>query len=180
MVDFLDQQDDVNAMFEDIAAYLERWIPSFSDTIAAILPSPLAVPAANTALSTSASACTDTSKINTRIYNCATVSWTANTDTLTGKPLKNNNHAEPNHHHHHKLGLHARAAALLAKTAGRFGSDIKVEMNGQQVDAKSVMSLMLLAASKGTEINLHIDGNDKHQAMETLIALIENRFDEEE
>lgn len=79
-----------------------------------------------------------------------------------------------------KLGLHARAAALLARNASAFDSQIKVSLQGKQVDAKSVMSLMLLAASQGTEVSLHIEGPDQQQAMAALTELINNRFNEAE
>jgi phosphocarrier protein HPr len=79
-----------------------------------------------------------------------------------------------------KLGLHARAAALFAKTAAGYSSQIKVELKGKQVDAKSVMSLMLLAANQGTEITVHAEGTDQQEALEALLTLINNRFNEEE
>ncbi len=79
-----------------------------------------------------------------------------------------------------KLGLHARAAALFATTAGRYSSQIKVGLNGKSVDAKSVMSLMLLAASQGTEITLDIDGRDQEDAMQAIVTLINDRFNEDE
>ncbi|GAB1258329.1 HPr family phosphocarrier protein [Aurantivibrio plasticivorans] len=79
-----------------------------------------------------------------------------------------------------KLGLHARAAAKLAKTCGRFGSKITIGSQQTRVDGKSVMSLMLLAASKGTELVITSEGKDEQQAMEAIVALINNRFDEEE
>ncbi len=79
-----------------------------------------------------------------------------------------------------KLGLHARAAAKLATMAGRFSSDIKLIANGKTVDCKSVMSLMLLAASKGTPIELNIEGEDETLALESIEQLINNRFDEAE
>ena len=79
-----------------------------------------------------------------------------------------------------KLGLHARAANLFAKTAMRFGSSIKVGFNGKMVDAKSVMSLMLLAANQGTVIDLHAEGDDENQALDALETLIADRFNEPE
>ncbi len=79
-----------------------------------------------------------------------------------------------------KLGLHARAASLLAKTCARYESTIKVGVSSKMVDAKSVMSLMLLAASKGTDINIEAEGRDEQEAMQGVIGLINNRFDEEE
>ena len=59
-----------------------------------------------------------------------------------------------------KLGLHARAAAKLVATAAAFSSSIQIAKDGQQVDAKSIMSVMLLAASKGTVLDVEISGND--------------------
>lgn len=79
-----------------------------------------------------------------------------------------------------KLGLHARAAALFASTAARYSSQIKVGLNGKLVDAKSVMSLMLLAANQGTVITLQAEGQDQQEAMQAIIELINNRFDEDE
>ena len=79
-----------------------------------------------------------------------------------------------------KLGLHARAAALFAKTAAQYSSQIKVGLKGKQVDAKSVMSLMLLAANQGTEIILEAEGDDQQEAMEAIVAVINNRFNEAE
>ncbi len=79
-----------------------------------------------------------------------------------------------------KLGLHARAAALFANTAGRYSSQIKVGLNGKMVDAKSVMSLMLLAANQGTDIALEIEGRDQEEAMDAIVSLISNRFNEEQ
>lgn len=79
-----------------------------------------------------------------------------------------------------KLGLHARAAAKLVSTATAYGCDIKAGKDGQWVDAKSIMSIMMLAASKGTELELQCNGNDEQKAMEALTTLINNRFDEPE
>jgi len=80
------------------------------------------------------------------------------------------------------LGLHARAAAKLVKLASRFESDIKLSrLNGQiQVDAKSILGILLLAASKGTELELVIDGSDEEEATEALVELVENRFGEDQ
>ena len=79
-----------------------------------------------------------------------------------------------------KLGLHARAAAKLVSCAAAFSSDIKAGKDSELVDAKSIMSVMMLAAAKGTELILQIDGNDEKEALAALIELIENRFDEAE
>lgn len=79
-----------------------------------------------------------------------------------------------------KLGLHARAATKLAKLANSFGAKIEVIAAGKTTDGKSIMSLMLLAASKGTDIILRTHGDDESQAMDALCELINNRFDEPE
>lgn len=79
-----------------------------------------------------------------------------------------------------KLGLHARAATKFANMAKHFSCDIRLLLAGKSIDGKSIMSLMLLAASKGTELTLQTDGRDELEAMDALIALIENRFDEDE
>lgn len=77
-----------------------------------------------------------------------------------------------------KLGLHARAAAKLASTAGRFSCAIRTGKNGKLVDAKSVMSLMLLAASQGTTLNFQFDGEDECEARDSIESLISDRFGE--
>jgi len=79
-----------------------------------------------------------------------------------------------------KLGLHARAAAKLVSIASKFPCQIRIEANGRSVDAKSIMSVMMLAAGKGTDIELHIDGDRESDATAALITLINNRFDEAE
>ena len=79
-----------------------------------------------------------------------------------------------------KLGLHARAAAKLVKLASTFASDIQVKRQQRQVNGKSIMGVMMLAASKGTEIELAISGADEEAAMEQLSMLIINKFGEEE
>jgi len=78
-----------------------------------------------------------------------------------------------------KLGLHARAATKLANTCNRFSSSVKVCLDGKEIDGKSIMSLMLLAAAKGTVITLKVDGGDEIKAMAAIKALIEDRFEEE-
>lgn len=79
-----------------------------------------------------------------------------------------------------KLGLHARAATKLAQTAGGFTCSIRCGHNGKLVDAKSVMAVMLLAASKGTVLQVEADGSDEQQALEAINALVANRFGEEQ
>ena len=78
-----------------------------------------------------------------------------------------------------KLGLHARAAAVLVKTANRFEADVTLEKDGIEVNGKSIMGILMLAASKGTKITLKIDGKDATQALEALVQLIDNKFGEE-
>lgn len=79
-----------------------------------------------------------------------------------------------------KLGLHARAAAKLVGTASHYSSNILIQKDGRQADAKSIMAVMMLAASKGTVLTFEIDGKDKDAAWLGLQELINNRFDEDE
>lgn len=79
-----------------------------------------------------------------------------------------------------KLGLHARAAAKLVSTATRFESSIKVARNGKEVDGKSIMSVMMLAASCGTDVDLIVEGPDESDAVAALKDLISDRFGEGE
>ena len=79
-----------------------------------------------------------------------------------------------------KLGLHARAASKLVTTASSFSSQIKIGRAEQMADAKSIMAVMMLAASKGTELCLEVEGHDQDQACEAVIDLINRRFDEDE
>ena len=78
-----------------------------------------------------------------------------------------------------KLGLHARAAALLVKAANRFEADLTVEKDGIAVNGKSIMGILMLAASRGTKITLKADGKDAAEALQTLGQLIKDRFGEE-
>lgn len=79
-----------------------------------------------------------------------------------------------------KLGLHARAAAKFVTQASLYESDIHLKRNNQNVNGKSIMGVMMLAAAKGSEIEIIIDGTDEKQAMQSLLELIENRFGEAE
>ena len=79
-----------------------------------------------------------------------------------------------------KLGMHARAAAKFVNTASAFSSHVEVERNGHRINGKSIMGVMMLAAAKGSEIILHTSGDDAENCMQTLITLVENRFDEDE
>ncbi len=77
-----------------------------------------------------------------------------------------------------QLGLHARAAAKLVKLAQKFESEILVERLGREVDAKSIMGVMMLAATCGTQVNFSIDGPDEQQAQEEITSLFSDRFGE--
>ncbi|MCB1829821.1 MAG: HPr family phosphocarrier protein [Chromatiaceae bacterium] len=79
-----------------------------------------------------------------------------------------------------KLGLHARAAAKFVTLASQYSSDVKLVLKGQSINGKSIMGVMMLAASQGTELTLITDGEDEANAMDALDELIRNRFGEEE
>ncbi|MCK7546114.1 HPr family phosphocarrier protein [Marinobacter bryozoorum] len=79
-----------------------------------------------------------------------------------------------------KQGLHARAAAKLVETASRYDSRVELAKGDRQVDAKSIMPVMMLAASQGTEIELVAEGPDEQQAIAALEALINDYFGEGE
>ena len=79
-----------------------------------------------------------------------------------------------------KLGLHARAASKLVSRASQFESDVWIDKQGNRVNAKSIMGVMMLAASKDTEVLLEVDGRDEKNCMEAIVQLINNRFDEAE
>ncbi|MBK18214.1 MAG: HPr family phosphocarrier protein [Rhodospirillaceae bacterium] len=76
-------------------------------------------------------------------------------------------------------GLHARAAAHFSQLAEKFDADIKVESSGLKVSALSIMGLMMLAAGPGTEIFITAEGTEAEAGLSALVALVENRFDEE-
>ena len=79
-----------------------------------------------------------------------------------------------------RLGLHARAAAKLVTAATGFNSSIELAKSGQKVNAKSIMGVMMLAASRGTELVIIADGSDEVAAADKLEALIADRFGENE
>ncbi len=79
-----------------------------------------------------------------------------------------------------KLGLHARAAAKLVACASGFKSAIDIEKSGRRVNAKSIMGVMMLAASQGSMVKLYIEGDDSEQAIEALRELINDYFGEGE
>ena len=76
------------------------------------------------------------------------------------------------------LGLHARAAARFVHAAGRFSSRIRVGRDGREMDGKSIMGLLLLAASRGTDLTISADGPDEADALAALCGLVERGFDE--
>jgi phosphocarrier protein len=78
-----------------------------------------------------------------------------------------------------RLGLHARAAAQLVQTANRFDSEVLVEKDDIEVNGKSIMGILLLAAPKGTEISVKVSGDDEAEAMGALSNLIEDGFGED-
>ena len=79
-----------------------------------------------------------------------------------------------------KLGLHARAASKLVNCASQFESEVFLVRSGNRVNAKSIMGVMMLAASKGVELELEIDGADEQACQQAMVDLIENRFGEGE
>lgn len=79
-----------------------------------------------------------------------------------------------------KLGLHARAAGKLVETTSRFSCDVTIEKDGRNVDGKSIMAMMMLAAGKGTNITIKTNGEDEEDAIKAIIALINDRFGEDE
>lgn len=79
-----------------------------------------------------------------------------------------------------KLGLHARAAAKLVTAASAFSSNVDISKNGQSVNGKSIMGVMMLAASRGTELIIVTQGDDEIEAADSLVSLIKNRFGEQE
>lgn len=79
-----------------------------------------------------------------------------------------------------KLGLHARAASKLVSCASQFESDVFITRKENRVNAKSIMGVMMLAASKGVELALEIDGSDEVACRDALVDLINDRFGESE
>jgi phosphocarrier protein len=78
-----------------------------------------------------------------------------------------------------KLGIHARPAAQFVKTANRFQSEIRVEKDGEEVDGKSIMGLMMLAAGHGSVIAVSADGADADAALDAIADLITRKFEED-
>jgi phosphocarrier protein HPr len=78
-----------------------------------------------------------------------------------------------------KSGIHARPAAMFVKVANRFGCDIFVEKDGEKINGKSIMGLMMLAAGPGSKVTLHVKGNDATAAIAELEELVKRKFDED-
>lgn len=76
-------------------------------------------------------------------------------------------------------GLHARPAAMLVKISSRFRADIWVEKDGERVNGKSIMGLMMLAAGKGSKLQVIAEGEDAEHAIEEIYTLVESKFGEE-
>jgi len=79
-----------------------------------------------------------------------------------------------------KLGLHARAAALLVQTVSRYNSDVYLEKDGHRVNGKSIMGVMMLAAAKGSTVRVEASGEDAGELLVQVEQLVDNRFGEAE
>jgi len=79
-----------------------------------------------------------------------------------------------------RLGLHARAAVKFVNLANRFGASVKIVKDGDEIDGKSILGILTLAAIQGSEIMLLVSGKDEDSALKALADLINNRFDERE
>jgi phosphocarrier protein HPr len=79
-----------------------------------------------------------------------------------------------------KLGLHARAAAQIVKTSNSYASKVSISKDGLEVDGKSIMGIMMLAAAKGSSILLSVQGNDESEAVGSLEKLFKDKFGEKE
>ena len=78
-----------------------------------------------------------------------------------------------------KLGIHARPAAMFVKTANQFSCDVLVEKDGEQINGKSIMGLMMLAAGPGSKLLVHATGADAAAAIAAIEALLKRKFDED-
>ncbi|MBI5837242.1 MAG: HPr family phosphocarrier protein [Candidatus Eisenbacteria bacterium] len=77
-----------------------------------------------------------------------------------------------------ELGLHARPAALFTRTATRFKSEVFVTKDGQQINGKSILGVMMLAAYQGTVLNIQAEGEDEREAVAALVELVKSKFGE--
>lgn len=78
-----------------------------------------------------------------------------------------------------RLGLHARPASLFVKTTSRFTSSVKIVRDGQEIDGKSIMGLLMLAAGPGTELKIVADGPDENEVLAAVDDLFKRRFDDD-
>jgi len=79
-----------------------------------------------------------------------------------------------------KLGLHARAAALLVQTVNRFSAEVKISKDGQVVDGRSIMGVLTLAATRGSKIHVEAKGEDAEEAVRAVEKLVDKKFHESE
>ena len=79
-----------------------------------------------------------------------------------------------------KLGLHARAAALLVQTINRFSAEVKISKDGQVVDGRSIMGVLTLAATRGSKIHVEAKGEDAEEAVRAVEKLVDKKFHEDE
>lgn len=79
-----------------------------------------------------------------------------------------------------KLGLHARASAKLTQVASQFSAEVWLARNGRRVNAKSIMGVMMLAAGQGSTVEIDVSGEREHEALDSLLALIADKFGEGE
>jgi phosphocarrier protein len=78
-----------------------------------------------------------------------------------------------------RLGLHARACSVFVKEAAKFASHVFLARDGLEVNGKSILGVMMLAAERGAELTLRVDGADENEAMEALVKVIDDKFGEE-
>ena len=98
---------------------------------------------------------------------------------MTAKKLADENPMTKEFLVSNKLGIHARPAAMFVKTANRFACDIFVEKDGEKVNGKSIMGLMMLAAGPGAKLTVQANGPDASKALSELEGLLKRKFDEE-
>ncbi len=77
------------------------------------------------------------------------------------------------------MGLHARPAAQFVKIASKYKSDVYISKNNREVNGKSIMGVMMLAAEMGSELTITVDGQDQDRAIDALVELVNNKFNEE-
>lgn len=77
-----------------------------------------------------------------------------------------------------KMGVHARPAAMIVRIANKYGADLAVEKDGEQVNGKSIMGLMMLAAGKGSKLTFSASGRDAERMLEDMKALFDRKFEE--